>query len=63
MITDRDKILDDLYAESRYYDCYGCEFTEEDVDYVLKLQRENGERYDDAINMTLQGIDTALNYY
>ena len=63
MITDRDKILDDLYDNARYYDCNGCEFTEEDVDYVLKLQRENGERYDDAINMTLEGIDESLRLY
>ena len=61
MITDRNKILDDLYAESKFFDCHGCEFTEEDVDYVLKLQNE-GHTYNDAISTCLNGIDEVLGY-
>lgn len=61
MIADRNQILDDLYAESVNFNCYGCEFTEEDVDYVLKLQNE-GHPYIDAISICLDGIDGVLGY-
>lgn len=62
MITDRAKILDDLYADSRYFECYGCEFTEEDVDYVIRLQEEKGYTYKDAVSTCLNGIDESLGY-
>ena len=62
MITDRDKILDDLYAESRYFDCHGCEFTEEDVDYVIELQEKKCYSYNDAISTCLNMIDDSLGY-
>lgn len=59
MITDRNKILDDLYDNARYYDLKGVEFTDEDALYVIKQQKE-GKRYDDAINDTLEGIRECL---
>jgi hypothetical protein len=55
MITDRNKIFDDLYDNAKYYNCEGVEITDDDVAYVIKQQRE-GKRYDDAINDTLEGI-------
>lgn len=56
----KEKILDDLISNAKYYDLVGVEFTQEDVNYVLELMNDN-HSYDEAIQVCLEGISETLN--
>ena len=60
MKTDNE-IFDALDSNSRFYDCYGCEFTDEDVAYVRRLL-SSGMDFDTAIANVLNEIDDCLGY-
>ena len=54
-----EEILDELYSASRFHECHGCDFSDEDVQNVL----ENiacGMSFDDAIEDVLTNIDNVL---